>query len=120
MTYMIKSNLKRHEVIDLLNELNFDSGKLIGVAIMRSRSIDVTCKKRENILKLYEILKKCDSVYSVGLHEPEHANVLLEWIPISLSNDIIKKSIKEVFGKVIKITEKRQKMVCNLALDLFL
>ena len=101
-----KSNLKRHEVIDLLNELNFDSGKLIGVAEMRSRSI-ISCKKRENILKLYEILKKCDSVYNVRLYEPEHVNVLLGWVPIPLSNDIIKKSIEEVFGKVIKITEKR-------------
>ena len=104
-----KSNLKRHEVIDLLNELNFDSGKLIGVAEMRSRSIDITCKKRENILELYEILKKCDSVYNVRLYEPEHVDVLLGWVPIPLSNDIIKKSIEEVFGKVMKITEKRYK-----------
>ena len=104
-----KSNLKRHEVIDLLNELNFDSGKLIGVAEMRSRSIDITCKKRENVLELFEILKKCDSAYNVRLYEPEHVNVLLGWVPIPLSNDIIKKSIEEVFGKVIKITEKRHK-----------
>ena len=104
-----KSNLKRHEVIDLLNELNFDSGKLIGVAEMRSRSIDITCKKRENVLELFEILKKCDSAYNVRLYESEHVNVLLGWVPIPLSNDIIKKSIEEVFGKVIKITEKRHK-----------
>ena len=104
-----KSNLKRHEVIDLLNELNFDSGKLIGVAEMRSRLIDITCKKRENILELYKILKKCDSVYNVRLYEPEHVNVLLGWVPIPLSNDIIKKSIEEVFGKATKITEKRHK-----------
>ena len=104
-----KSNLKRHEVIDLLNELNFDSGKLIGVAEMRSRSIDITCKKRENVLELYEILKKCDSAYNVGLYEPEQVNVLLGWVLVPLSNDIIKKSIEEVFGKVIKITEKRHK-----------
>ena len=104
-----KSNLKRHQVIDLLNELNFDCGKLIGVAEMRSRSIDTTCKKRENVLELYEILKKCDAAYDVRLHEPEHVNVLLGWVPITLSNDIIKKSIEEVFGKVIKITEKRHK-----------
>ena len=70
-----KSNLKRHEVIDLLNELNFDSGKPIGMAEMRSRSIDITCKKRENILELYEILKKCESVYNVRLYEPEHVKL---------------------------------------------
>ena len=49
---------------------------------------------------------KCDSVYNVRLYEPKHVNVLL---PIPLSNDIIKKSIEEVFGKVIKITEKNHK-----------
>ena len=96
-------------MIDLLNQLNFDSGKLIGVAEMQSRSIDITCKKRENILELYEILKKCDSVYNVHLYEPEHVNVLLGWVPIPLSNVIIKKSIEELFGKVIKISEKRHK-----------
>ena len=104
-----KLNLKRHEVIDLLNGPNFESGKLIGVAEMRSRLIDITCKKRESVLKLYEILKKCDSAYNVPLYEPEHVNVLLGWVPIPLSNNIIKKSIEEVFGKDIKITEKRHK-----------
>ena len=96
-------------MIEPLNELNFDSGKLIKVAEMRSRSIDITCKKKENILELYEILKKCDSVYNERSFEPEHVNLLLGWVPIPLSNDIIKKSIKEVFRKIIKITEKRQK-----------
>ena len=76
---------------------------------MQRRSIDITCKKRENRLELYEIFKKCDSVYNVRLYEPEHINVMLEWVPIPLSNDIIKKSIKKVFGKIIKITEKRQR-----------
>ena len=102
-----KSNLKRHEVIELLNELNFDRGKLIGVAEMRSRSIDITCKKREITLELYKIFKKCDSVYNIRLYQTEHVNVLLGWVPIPLSNDIIKKSIEEVFGKVIKVTEKK-------------
>ena len=91
------------------NELNFDSGKLIGMAEMRSRSVNITCKKRENILELYEILKKFDSVYNVRLYESEDVYVLLGWIPIPLPNDIIKKSIEEVFGKVIKIPEKRHK-----------
>ena len=34
-------------------------------------------KKKE----LYEILKKCDSVYNVRLYEPEHVNVLLGLVP---------------------------------------
>ena len=63
---------------------------------MRNRSINITCKNRENILELYEIL------YNIRLYEPEHVNLLLGWIPI-------KKSIEKVFGKVIKITEKRHK-----------
>ena len=105
-----KPNLKRHKVIDLLNELSFDSRKLIGGAGMRSRSIDSPCKKREITLKLYEILKKCDSVYKVRLYEPEHVNILLEWVPIPLSNDVIKKSIEEMLGKFIKITQKRLKV----------
>ena len=90
-----KPNLKRHEMIELINEQNFDSGKLIGVGEIRSRSIDITYKKRQNILELYEILKKCDSVYNVRLYEPEHVNALLGWVPIPLSNNIIKKSIEE-------------------------
>ena len=83
------SNLKRQEVIDLLNELNFDSGKVVGVAEMRSRLIDITCKKRENILDLCKILKKSDSLYNVRLYEPEHVNLLAGRVPILLSNNII-------------------------------
>ena len=67
----------------------------------------MTCKKRENLLELYEILKKCDSVYNVRLYEPEQVNILCGWVPIPLSNDITKKSIEDVFSKVIKIIEKK-------------
>ena len=52
-----------------------------------------------------EYSRKCESVYNVRLYEPEHVNVLLGWVPIPLSNDIIKISIEEAFRKVIKITK---------------
>ena len=44
---------------------------------------------------------KCDSVYNFRLFEPEQVNILLGWKPIPLSNNMIKKSIEEMFGKVM-------------------
>ena len=41
----------------MLSEINFETENLIGVAEMRNRSIDITCKILGNVLKLYAKLK---------------------------------------------------------------
>ena len=46
LNFKTKANLKRREVIELLKEINFEPQKLVGVAEMKSRCIDITCKTR--------------------------------------------------------------------------
>ena len=46
LNFRTKANLKRHEVIELLKEINFEPQKLVAVAEMKSRSIDITRKTR--------------------------------------------------------------------------
>ena len=77
---------------------------------MKSRSIDITCKTRQDTLQLYEKLRQIDFVYNIQLYESDNINVLLGWVPIPLSYEKIKRTILENFGKVIKITEKSIKM----------
>ena len=50
-----------------------------------------------------------DFVYNIRLYESDNINALLGWVPILLSNEKIKRTIQENFGKVIKITEKKYK-----------
>ena len=103
-----KSNLRWHETLELLKEIKFEIRKLVGVAEMKSRSIDITCKTRQNIMELYEKLKQVEAVYNVRLHESDYINVLLGWDPIPMFNDTIRQSIESVFGKAVKITEKKK------------
>ena len=117
LNFRTKANLKRHEVIELLKEINFEPQKLVGVAEMKSRSIDITCKTRQDTLQLYEKLKQIDFAYNIRLYESDNINVLLGWVPIPLSNEKIKRTIEENFGKVIKITEKSIKMDCYQELE---
>ena len=107
--FKTKANLKRHEVIDLLKEMKFECEKLEGVGEMKHKKIDITCKNRKYLLELYEQLKSNDSVYEVQLYESDNVNVILGWVPIPLPNETIQQSIEEVFGKVIKISEKKYK-----------
>ena len=50
--FKTKANLKRHEVIDLLKEKKFEREKF-GVAKMKNKKIDITCKNRKYLLKLH-------------------------------------------------------------------
>ena len=83
----------------------------------------ISLAKRERIywsfIKYLKNVIHCTFIFNVPLYKPEYVNVLLGWVSIPLSNDIIKKSIEEVFGNVNKITEKIRKEVYNLVLDLF-
>ena len=56
---------------------------------MKNKKIDITCKNRKHLLKLYEQLKSNDSVYEVQLYESDIVNVILGWVPIPLPNETI-------------------------------
>ena len=109
LNFKTKANLKRHKAIELLKEINFEPQKLVVVAEMKSRSIDITCKTRQDTLQVYEKLRQIDFVYNIRLYKSDNITVLLGWVPIPLSNEKIKRTIEEIFGKVIKIMEKKYK-----------
>ena len=64
LNFKTKDNMKRFEVLEMLEELKFPLSKLVGLAEMKSRSIDITCKKREYVLELAEKLKDVISIYN--------------------------------------------------------
>ena len=64
------------EVIELLKEINFEPQRLVGVAKMKSRSIDITCKTRQDTLHFYEKLRQIDFAYNIRLYESDNINVL--------------------------------------------
>ena len=70
---------------------------------MKSRSIDITCKMREYVLELEEKLKSVTSIYKLRLYESENINVILEWVPIPLTNEEIKLEIEKKVGKVVRV-----------------
>ena len=78
---------------------------------MGSGSIDITYKTRQYTLHLYEKLKQIDFVNDIRLYKSDNIDVrvLLGWKPIPISNDKIKRTMKEILGKVIKIAGKKCK-----------
>ena len=54
LNFKTKANLKRREINELLKEINFGHQNFVGVAEMRSRSIDITYKTRQDTSQLYE------------------------------------------------------------------
>ena len=93
----------------MLKHIEYPTTNLVGVAEMKGRRFDVTCRTRENILELYLKLKRIDYVYNLSLYETENIQVLIGWIPIPMPNERIKNHIQTNFGKIITITEKRHK-----------
>ena len=62
MNFKTKSNLKQCETFEFLQKMNFLKSKLVGIGEVKGRSIDVTCKTRENIIELNELFKKVDFI----------------------------------------------------------
>ena len=104
-----KNNLKRQEIIDMLKHSEYSTTKLLGLAEMKGRSIDITSRTRENVLKLYLKLKRIDCVYNLNLYETENVQVLITWVPIPMPDERIKNHIQTNFGKIITIAEKHHK-----------
>ena len=109
LNFKTKSNLKRLEIIEILKHIEYPTDKLVGVAEMKSRSIDITCRTRENVLELYLKLKRIDYVYNLSLYETENVQVLIGWVSIPLPNERTKNHIQTNFGKIVTITQKHHK-----------
>ena len=104
----IKANSKRHAVIELQNEPNFDSGKLIKVAEMRTKSIGIELYKTlKNLIQYKRTLKNKNMLLCCWGGYPYHYRTIS-----------LKKELKKYLVRII-ITEKDIKMFCNLILDLF-
>ena len=93
----------------MLKNVGYLTSKLIGVAEMKSRIIDITCKTRENVMELFEMLKNVSAIYKLRLYESENVHIILGWVPIPMENQKIQEEIEKQFGKVIKVTAKKYK-----------
>ena len=109
LNFKTKSYLKRLEIIEMLKHIEYPTNELVGVAEMKGRSIDITCRTRENVLELYLKLKRIDYVYNLSLYETENVRVLIGWVLVLLPNERIKNHIQTNFGKIVTITEKHHK-----------
>jgi len=109
LNFKTKSNLKRPEVINLLQGIEFPKAKLVGIREMKNRSIDITCTNREKVLELFEQLKGIDFIYNLSLYETENINILILWVPIPMSNEAIQHHIEQNYVKVVKVLDKRHK-----------
>ena len=109
LNFKTKDNMKRFEVLEMLKELKYPLSKLVGLAEMKSRSIDVTCKKREYVLELAEKLKDVTSIYNLRLYETENINAIVGWVPIPMTNDDVHKELENIVGKVVKVTAKKNR-----------
>ena len=107
LNFKTKSDLKRHEIVELLKDMKFPTSKIIGIADMKGRSVDVTCKAREDVLELFEKLKHVDTVYNLRLYKTQNINILTGWVPIPMANETIQNFIAQNYEKVIRIADKK-------------
>jgi len=76
---------------------------------MSQNSIDVTCRIRENVLELYQLLKRREEISFVKLYEQEFVQILLGWVNIPMPNAMIKQKLENEFGQVTKVIEHKCK-----------
>ena len=109
LNFKTKSDLKRHEIVELLEDMKFPTSKIIGSADMKGRSVDAKCKIRENVLELFEKLKHIDTIYNLRLYETSNINILIGWVPIPMANETIQNFIGQNYEKAIKIADKKHR-----------
>ena len=100
---------KRNEAIEFIKNLQFSKSKLLGVAEMPGKSIDVTCKSRDDVLELYKMIQAVSDIIKVKLYETDNIHVVVGWVPIPMSNERIKKAFENIFGPVLKIMQRKCK-----------
>ena len=74
--------------------MSFSKSKLVGNGEMKGRSTDITCKTREHVLELYELFKEVDFIYNLSLYKTENIIVLVGWVSIPMTKEVIRKTLK--------------------------
>ena len=62
--------------------MQFSKSKLLGVAEMPGKSIDVTCKSCDDVLELYKKIQAVSDMIKVKLYETDNIHVVVGWVPI--------------------------------------
>ena len=109
LNFQTKDNIKKMKVLEWLKSINYPVTKLVGIADMKSRSIDITCKTTQYVVELEDKLRNVKSIYHLRLYESENINVILGWVPIPMTNEEIKTGVEKKVGKVIEVTAKKHK-----------
>ena len=97
------------KVKNLSRILQFSKLKLLSVAEMPAKSIDVTCKRRDDVLELYRKIQAVSDIIKVKLYETDNIHVVVKWVPIPMSNERIKTAFENIFGPVLKIMQRKCK-----------
>ena len=105
--FQTKDSIKRIKVLELLKSVSYPVAKLVGIADMKFRSINIICETRQYVLELEEKLKSVTSIYNLRLYESKNINVMLGWVPIPLTNEEIKLEIEKKVEKVVKVSAKK-------------
>ena len=98
---------KRNEAIEFIKNLQFSKSQLLGVAEMPGKSIDVTCKSCNDVLELYRKIQAVSDIIKVKLYETENIHVVIGWVPIPMSNERNKTALKNIFGPLLKIMQRK-------------
>ena len=88
LNFKHKNVSKRNEAIEFKN-LQFPKSKLLGVAEMPRKSIDVTFKSRDDVLKLYKNIQAVSDIIKGKLYETDKIHVVVGWVPVPMSNKSI-------------------------------
>ena len=70
---------------------------MLGVAEMPGKSIDVTCKSRDDVLELHKKIQAVSDITKVKLYDTDNIYVVVGWVPIPMSNERIKTAFKTYF-----------------------
>ena len=109
LNFKSTTKIKRIEALKMMSDIGFSKSKITGVAEMKGHSIDVTCNTRKDVLELFKELKKVNTVFNIHLYQSQFVTVVLGWVPIPMTNNLIKKEIEKQYGEVLDIQCKKYK-----------
>ena len=79
----------RAQIWKMLEDLGFNSSQVIGLVEKKASYMDLTCKNRETVLRVYKKFTEVRDISNLRLYESDKVYVAVHWVPLPFPIDAL-------------------------------
>ena len=109
----------RAQIWKMLEDLGFNSSQVIGLVEKKANYMDLTCKNRETVVRVYKKLTEVRDISNLRLYESDKVYVAVHWVPVPFPVDALSSYLEKHHGAISRHVNKVDQKGFQMGIHMF-